>query len=178
MSELQSYIDVSYMTMEDFHFVIRELISLCPRITYFEWNEERATYYIEYGFRPLEYDVPPELRATFIMKQIIAAQASSLANRRFGLVENLYDGFPPPPSFPVKNWSSCTINMECWNNYLAFQFWRIDGDFIPYRNMWKMVKNHFDLIKETRENLKTAMIESGVDVSKISFRHYLMLMRM
>ena len=178
-------ISINMLTLNEFHYAIRQALSDQHSITKFEWDEELKTYKLEYGTRPLEYE-NIECAGIIQRKRHVAERVAYEALRKFPhnrisynltqeeLNEMISD--IKPLDFPRK-WSKFEFRLY-WNhqeNCIQLCGHRLTGDRISYFDVWKKIEEHFVQLETRQRNLRDALLEANTigDVSEEYLREYL-----
>lgn len=172
---------IKYVTLNEFHYVIRQALSNQHSISKFEWDEKSKAYKVEYGTRPLEYD-NIECAGIIQRKRFVSQLAGIEALKRFPHNQNHldFDDFDLMPltldDLPRK-WSKFEIRLY-WNhqeNCLQIGFQRLTGDRSSYFDVWRNFKRYFMEIEITQSNLREALLEANTigDITEGYLRDYL-----
>lgn len=172
-------INVKYLTLNEFHYAIRQALSDQHSITKFEWDEVKKTYKLEYGTRPLEYD-NIEVAGIIQRKRYVAEFVALEANRRFQHNQeevNWEDLIPVSLLNLPRKWSKFEFRLY-WNhqeNCIQLCGQRLTGDRMSYFDVWRRVQEHFVQLETRQSNLRDALLEANMigDVSEEYLREYL-----
>ena len=173
-------IPIKYLTLNEFHYAIRQALSNQHSITKFEWDEKSKAYKIEYGTRPLEYD-NIECAGIIQRKRYVAGIASFEARRRFQHdEEDEVDWGELVPILMVdlpRSWSKFEFRLY-WNhqeNCIQVCGQRLTGDRMAYFDVWRRFDRYFRELETKQRNLREAALEGNTEgcVSEEYLREYL-----
>lgn len=173
-------IPIKYLTLNEFHYAIRQALSNQHSITKFEWDEEWKSYKLEYGTRPLEYD---NIGCAGIIqrKRYVAELVANEALRKFphNLGQEDFDEMLLPISFLdlPRKWCKFEIRLF-WNhqeNCIQVCGQRLTGDRMSYFDVWRNFERYFREFETSQRNLQEALLEANPegDVSEEYLREYL-----
>lgn len=171
---------IKYLTINEFHYAIRQALSDQHSITKFEWDDEWKTYKVEYGTRPLEYD-NIECAGIIQRKRFVAERVAHEALIKFPHNRNQidFDEMLLPilmVDFPRK-WSKFEFRLY-WNhqeNCIQVCGQRLTGDRMSYFDVWRNIERHFRELETRQRNLREAALECNIEggVSEEYLREYL-----
>lgn len=155
-----------HLTLNNFHYAVRQALSKCHSITKFEWDEHWKAYKVEYGTRPLEYQ-HIDSAGTIQRMRFVVHQAAEEALRRFPhnqYVDDFNELLPLGlPDFQ-RRWSNFEIRLF-WNhkeNCLQAGFQRLTGDRVSFYDVWNIFEEHFNTIKKHQYTLLHAVLEENL----------------
>jgi len=153
---LGTYYPVPYMTLTEFHYAIRQLLSSYNTITLFEWIPDESSYIVEYGSRPIE---------EIATDDAIAIEAAYETATRF------------PHLFKHQQYIWCRSKLYVyWDvryNRICFETLRVKGNKHSSSGISSLFIKYFDKLWQIQNGLKCALIEAGVDVTSTHLRDYL-----
>lgn len=174
-------ISIKYLTLNEFHHVIRQALNNQHSITKFEWDEEWKTYKVEYGTRPLEYD-NIECAGIIQRKRFLAERVAHKALIKFPHNReqiDFADEILLPISIPnfKRSWSKFEFRLY-WNhqeNCIQLCGQRLSGDRMSYFDVWRKIEEHFVELETRERKLLEAALESNTEggVSEEYLREYL-----
>lgn len=172
---------IKYLTINEFHYAIRQALSDQHSITKFEWDDEWKTYKVEYGTRPLEYD-NIECAGIIQRKRFVAERVALEARRRFPHIEEQHeeDWGELLPILMVdlpRSWSKFEFRLY-WNhqeNCIQVCGQRLTGDRMAYFDVWRRFDRYFRELETRQRNLREAALEGNTEggVSEEYLREYL-----
>jgi len=161
-------IPIKYLTLNEFHYAIRQALSNQHSITKFEWDEEWNSYKLEYGTRPLEYD-NINCAGVIQRKRFVAQLVASEALRKFphNREEEDFDELLLPISFEdfPRKWSKFEIRLF-WNHQekcLQVCGQRLTGDRSSYFDVWRRFDRYFRELETRQRNLLEAALEGNTE---------------
>lgn len=172
---LGTYYPVPYMTLTEFQYAIRQLLSSFESITLFEWVPDESSYIIEYGSRPIEEIATCDEELSIVYhKKAVAKIAANEASKRFP--HNTEFGIVPILQYQQQcMWSQSKLSVfwDEHNNRLCFETLRFKGNKRSSAGVGSLIIKYFDKLWQIQIGLKCALVEAGVDIESTHLRDYL-----